>query len=283
MHIRRSLFVLSFFTLSVFAPCALQAQSPSGAAQPSGFMARYLARVSATQAMQPHWVTPLVTVTPRLEQELRTDFLSQPQTNHTRLWNYGNGKGIELIPLSRVELIFNIPPYLQHNSTAKDGFGDVNFLMKYRIYSRNEEHGNAIVTAFVGGTYPTGSWSNGAKNATVSPTLAVGKGFGPVGVQSTLGATLPVEDGSTAGRPIAWNTALQYHHDPHWWPEVEFNSSRPASSQNTSCITASASRSAQACRLPRVRSTPQTMGLFSARACPSRELLQVVPVHVSQR
>jgi hypothetical protein len=220
----RPLFVYSALVLSVSAPAALQAQTASGAAQPSGFIARYQARVSATQAMQPHWVTPLVTVTPRLEQELRTDFLSQPQTNHTRLWNYGNGKGLELIPLSRVELIFNIPPYLQHNSTAKDGFGDVSFLMKYRIYSRNEEHGNAIVTAFVGGTYPTGSWSNGAKNATVSPTLAVGKGFGPVDVQSTLGATLPVEDGNTAGRPIAWNTALQYHHDPHWWPEVEFNS-----------------------------------------------------------
>ena len=218
----RSFFILSALVLSGTA--ALQAQTGSGAAQPSGLIARYLARASATQAMQPHWVTPLVTVTPRLEQELRTDFLSQPQTNHTRLWNYGNGKGLELIPLSRVELIFNIPPYLQHNSTAKDGFGDVSFLMKYRIYSRNEEHGNAIVTAFVGGAYPTGSWSNGAKNATVSPTLAVGKGFGPVDVQSTLGATLPVEDGSTAGRPIAWNTALQYHHDTHWWPEVEFNS-----------------------------------------------------------
>jgi hypothetical protein len=210
--------------ICVAAPVGLRAQASQGSGASSGFVADYLARVSATQARQPHWVTPLVTVTPRLEQEIRADFLSEPQANHTRLWNYGNGKGLELIPFSRVELIFNVPPYLQHNSTAKDGFGDVSFLMKYRIFSRNEEHGNAIVTAFVGGTYPTGSWSNGAKNATVSPTLAVGKGFGAVDVQSTLGATLPVEDGSTAGRPIAWNTALQYHRDPHWWPEVEFNS-----------------------------------------------------------
>ena len=29
--------------------------------------------MNRTQAEQPHWVTPLVTVTPRLEQEFRTD------------------------------------------------------------------------------------------------------------------------------------------------------------------------------------------------------------------
>jgi hypothetical protein len=206
--------------LACVAPAAMHAQS----AQPSGFVARYLARVTATQALQPHLVTPLITVTPQLEEELRTDFVSQPQANHTHLWNYGNGKGLELVPLKPIELIFNDPPYLQHNSAAKDGFGDVSMLLKYRIFSRNEQHGDEIVTAFVAGTYPTGSYSNGAKNATISPTLAVGKGIGPVDVQSTVGATLPVEDGATAGRPIAWNTAIQYHKETHWWPEVEFNS-----------------------------------------------------------
>ncbi len=201
---------------------AAASSSPSLAQHP-GFVGPYLNRVSATQAEQPHWVTPLVTVTPRLEQELRTDFLSQPQRNHTRLWNYGNGKGLELIPTRRTELVFNVPPYLQHNSTAKDGFGDVSFLLKYRFFARNEEHGNAIVTGFIGGTYPTGSYLNGARDASVTPTLAVGKGWGPVDVQSTIGATLPTRNGNGVGRPIAWNTALQYHRDPHWWPEVEFN------------------------------------------------------------
>ncbi len=43
----------------------------------STFIERYQARVSATQAEQPHWITPLVTVTPRLEQEIRTDFVHQ--------------------------------------------------------------------------------------------------------------------------------------------------------------------------------------------------------------
>ena len=202
---------------------AAASASPSQAQRPSGFIGSYLARVSATQAEQPHWVTPLVTVTPRLEQELRTDFVSQPQSNKIRLWGYGNGKGLELIPLRRVELLFNVPPYLQHNSTAKDGFGDVTFLSKYRFYARNEEHGNAIVTGFLGGSYPTGSYLNGARDASVSPSLALGKGYGPVDVQSTIGATLPTANGNKVGRPIAWNTALQYHGDSHWWPEIEFN------------------------------------------------------------
>ena len=209
-------------TLAQGAPQSAAAP-PNGSSAPTGFIGHFLARVSATQAEQPHWVTPLVTVTPRLEQELRADFLSQPQANHTRLWNYGNGKGLEVIPERRIELIFNVPAYLQHNSSAKDGFGDVSFLMKYRFYARNEEHGNAIITGFIAGTYPTGSYLNGARNATVSPTLAVGKGFGAFDVQSTLGATLPTAGGNTVGRPIAWNTALQYHRDTHFWPEVEFN------------------------------------------------------------
>src|ERR1700744_1967897 len=37
----------------------------------------WLDMVSATQAAQPNWMTPLVTVTPRLEQELRADFYDQ--------------------------------------------------------------------------------------------------------------------------------------------------------------------------------------------------------------
>lgn len=189
----------------------------------SSFINGYQARVTATQNEQPHWVTPLITVTPRLEQELRTDFVHQPQKGDPGIWNYGNGKGLETIPFRRIELIFNVPPYLQHNSAAKDGFGDVSFLMKYRFFARNEEHGNAIVTGFLAGSYPTGSYSNGAKNATVTPTLAVGKGYGPLDVQSTLGATILTAGSNKSGRPIAWNTTVQYHQDWHWWPEIETN------------------------------------------------------------
>lgn len=188
------------------------------------FVDQWQARATATQSAQPHWVTPLVTVTPRLEQEFRTDFDRQITPTHTDTWIYGNGKGLELIPARRIELLFNVPPYIQHNSASKDGFGDTTMLMKFRLFARNEEHGNAIVTAFFGGSIPTGSHSNGATDASVSPTLAIGKGFGRFDAQSTAGATLPVANSDKLGRPIAWNTALQYRIDPHWWPEVEFNS-----------------------------------------------------------
>lgn len=197
--------------------------SSAGAYAQTNFLDAYQARVTATQNEQPHWVTPLVTVTPRLEQEVRSDFVHTPQKNLPGSWNYGNGKGLEVIPLSRIELIFNVPPYLQHNSTAKDGFGDVSFLMKYRFFARNEEHGNVILTGFVSGSVPTGSYTNGAKDAAVTPTLAFGKGYKRLDVQTTLGATLPVENGATEGRPIALNNTVQYHQDWHWWPEIETN------------------------------------------------------------
>ncbi len=222
--------LLRFPRVFAAATVAAAALAPLSAKAQDGFLSKWQARATATQNAQPHWVTPLVTVTPRLEQELRTDFVSQPQTaNHTRLWGYDNGKGLELIPTRHIELLANLPPYLEHNNpskaeAAKDGFGDVSFLMKYRLYGSNEEQHNAIITAFVGGSLTTGTYLNGARNATVSPTLAVGKGVGGFDVQSTIGAALPVDQGSTLGRPIAWNTALQYHKDPHWWPEVEFNS-----------------------------------------------------------
>jgi len=194
-------------------------------AQAQSFIERWQDRVNRTQAEQPHWVTPLVTVTPRLEQEFRADFTRQLTPTDTTTWNYGNSKGLELIPARRIELLFNVPPYIQHNTPkAKDGFGDTTFLMKYRFYASNEENHNAIVTAFLGASIPTGSYSNGSTDATVTPTLAAGKGFGRFAIQSTLGGTLPVANSNKLGRPIAWNNALQWRADPHWWPEVEFNS-----------------------------------------------------------
>lgn len=188
-----------------------------------GFVESWQSRATATQNAQPHWVTPLVTVTPRLEQEFRVDFDRQITSTHNDTWIYGGGKGLELIPARRIELLFNVPPYFQHNSATKDGFGDTALMMKYRCFARSEEGGNSIVTAFFGGSIPTGSYSNGSTEATVNPTLAFGKGIGRFDAQSTLGATLPVANADKLGRPIAWNTALQYHVGRYFFPEVEFN------------------------------------------------------------
>src|SRR5690242_16206585 len=74
----------------------------------------WLERVSATQAQQPHWVTPVATVTPRLEQEFRYDFVHQELQSGFAQWNIGGGKGLELIPTRNVEVLLNVPPYFNH-------------------------------------------------------------------------------------------------------------------------------------------------------------------------
>lgn len=197
--------------------------------QTSTFIERYQARVSAAQAEQPHWVTPLVTVTPRLEQEFRSDFVHQYTTKGYSIWNYGNGKGLELIPERHTEIIINIPPFFDHSNGAADGFGDISFLAKERLYARNEEHGNAIVTAFLSGSIPTGKNGNGSCCAVVTPTLAVGKGFGQLALTSTAGGSLPITNTSGLGHSIVWNNTIQYRGGKNgvarlFWPEVEFNS-----------------------------------------------------------
>ena len=185
----------------------------------------WLGLVSKTQAEQPHWITPVVTVTPRLEQEFRYDISEQELAGGATTVNIGGGKGVELIPSERVEVILGVPPYLDHGSAkARDGFGDAGFLVKYRLLARNEQSGNYIVTAFLGMTVPTGSYNNGAEHAVITPTVAAGKGWGNFSVQSTIGAGLPVADTARLGRPILSNTAFQYRIMRKFWPEFEVNS-----------------------------------------------------------
>ncbi len=185
----------------------------------------WLHRVSGTQSEQPHWVTPVATVTPRLEQEMRYDFVHQFTPTGDTITNIGGGKGLEIIPAHNTELIFSIPPYFVHsNPSVADGFGDVSFLLKYRILSQNEEHGNYILSAFLGGSIPTGSYNNGSTSAIVTPTIAFGKGWHKFNVQTTLGTGIPVDDTTgEIGRTLLSNTAFQYHASRFLWPEVELN------------------------------------------------------------
>ncbi len=203
---------------------ALLLASPLARAAEPGFFADWQDRASATQAEQPHWITPLFTTTPRLEQELRFDTSWHPNPDGTSSVNYGGGKGLELIPARRIELIVGVPPYLVHNQPiARDGWGDASFLLKYRALARNEEHGDYIVTFFLGASVPTGTYRNGADNAVITPTIAVGKGWHAFDVQSTFGASLPTAGAATFGHPLLWNTAFQYRVLKKLWPEIETN------------------------------------------------------------
>jgi hypothetical protein len=197
-----------------------------GTGQTNGFLRNWFAMVGETQNEQPHWATPVATVTPRLEQEFRFDLSRQVQPDGTTVVeNFDGSKGLEFIPQKHIEILINLPPYMvRSEKKVPDGFGDVSFVMKYRILSANETHGNYILTAFLGGSIPTGSYTNGTKDATITPTLAAGKGWRNFDAVTTLGAILPVADTSLLGRQIVWNSTLQYRVLRKIWPEVEFNS-----------------------------------------------------------
>ncbi len=175
-------------------------------------------RVLAIKAEQPSWMTPLVTVTPRLEQEFRYDVVSRRDPNSM---TFGFGKGIELIPAERLQVSMSVPPYVTHEaSAAPNGFGDMSVLTKIRLWASPEAERNGIVTAFVGVTFPTGHVPNGSGTTVLTPTLAVGKGWGRLDVQSTAAINVPFNG---AEKTVAWNTAVQWHVGQFLWPEVEAN------------------------------------------------------------
>jgi hypothetical protein len=225
----RTALFLSFSALAA-VPLAATAQQTATSSGAAAFIANYQSRVTATQALQPNWITPLVTVTPRLEQEFRTDFVHQYNPADKGVWNYGNSKGLEFIPERNVEILINVPPFFNRSNGESDGFGDMSFNSKYRFYARNHEHGNAIITGFFAATIPTGKNGNGSCCAVVTPTLAVGKGFGNLALTSTAGGSLPISNTKGLGHTITWNNVVQYRLAQTgvarlFWPELEFNSS----------------------------------------------------------
>jgi len=262
---------LRFFlpiTVVALLLCAMPAPAQTVAASKS-FMARYQARVTATQSAQPHWVTPLVTVTPRLEQEFRTDFVRQTNAKREDTWNLGNSKGLEIIPFRRIELLFNAPPFFDHDTGAKDGFGDVSFNSKLRILSRNEEHGNYILTAYLAATVPTGKNGNGSCCALVTPSIGGGKGWGNLDLTSTLGGSLPMSNTKGLGHTTTWNSVVQYRLAKtgaarFFWPEAEFNSSFYSGGTNDGKIATFATPGILVGRVPLAHNadgTPGRLGL----------------------
>ena len=201
--------------------------------------------VSTTQAVQPSWMTPLVTVTPRLEQEFRFDFYNQQngtgsEGNGQRFINYGGpgGPRVELIPAWNMEVIVAPPPYVIASGPKGDaqGWGDwPAFLVKYRFLSANKDNGDYILTGFFQMSDPLrtpGAISNNV--LTAQPTLAAGKGWGDFDIQSTISVQIPVAARSSKGKtpamnmssfgnPILWNTAFQYHFMQYFWPQLEVN------------------------------------------------------------
>jgi hypothetical protein len=204
----------------------------------------WIAMVTASQAAQPRWMTPLITVTPRLEQEVRWDFYDQqngkaPHGNGQHLYSYGGpgGTRLELIPTYDTEIIFAAPPTIVESGPGgkAQGPGDWPlFLAKYRFISANEQSGNYIVSGFFQMSSPSGLPANISNNVLVAqPTLAFGQGWGDFDYQMTISQQYPLSSigpapktGTTVGNfgdPILWNTAFQYHLFKYFWPELEVN------------------------------------------------------------
>lgn len=190
-----------------------------------GYFANWFSRVDKTAEEQPDWAVPLATSTGRIIEAYRYDQLWQTNSKGVATNIYDGNKGFDLIPLEKVSLNLNLPPYINHNNAAdKNGWGDVAFLVKYRLLSANKESGNYILTAFLGWTLPTGQYSNGSLHAVITPSIAYGKGFRNFDVQGTFGVALPVADTNLVGRSYLLNNAFQYCLARKLWPEVEFNS-----------------------------------------------------------
>ena len=199
-----------------------QIQAPNSG--DSDWVHRWMRTVDKVRASQPHFVSPIVTTHVMLVQQFRYDMSWQQDPGSTSTSNYGMSKGLEIIPVSRLEVGIFPPNYLAHQSSASDGFGDFSFQVKFRAFSATEGRGDYFVGFFFGGSLPTGTPPNGIDHTILSPTLAAAKGIGHWDIQTTLGANLPVSGADVLGRAIIFNTAVNYKFKNKIWPMLEQNS-----------------------------------------------------------
>ncbi len=222
MKTATALFVLLLAALPTCASAASKSNRHAAEKHRHGWWAR----VRHVRATQPGWITPLVTVTPLLEQEFRFDEVRQVSPSDAVTYDSFDGKGLELIPTEHIELIAGVPAYFHRGPGAAtpSGWGDFPTLVKYRILSSPEREGNFVLTGFLGATFPVATNDNGAGRVVLNPAIGFGKGWGDFDVQGTFGASLRAGSWQRTGSPLALNVAFQYHVLEKFWPEMEVNS-----------------------------------------------------------
>ena len=212
---------------------ALAAQQPASehfalrnnaAVAPQSALARFTSHNSVMATMQPSMITPLAAPDPRLVQYEKLSFSNSYTATGTQTVNYGNARGGGIVAFNRVEVDVIPPAYIQHNSSADDGFGDMSVMGKVRIASGNAEHGNYVVAAMLSHNFATGSAKNGALTDAFCPTLVGGLGFKRrFDTITSLGGVMPTGKIAAQGRTIAWNELMQMHATRQVWLEVENN------------------------------------------------------------
>jgi hypothetical protein len=191
----------------------------------SGWVRAWIQASDKAKASQPHFVAPIVTTHVMLVQQFRYDMSwQQDPSGGTVTSNYGNSRGLEIIPSSRLEVGIFPPGYVVHQTNVANGFGDLSYQVKFRAFSGAEGKGDYFVGLFFGGAVPTGSTPNGLGHAVLSPTFAAAKGLGPWDIQSTIGATLPTSGANVLGRALLFNTEVDYRIKGKVWPMLEQNS-----------------------------------------------------------
>jgi len=167
---------------------------------------RFRAHNTTMTALQPAWMGPLIQSDSRLSQAIRLSVSNSYCPTQTV--NYGNGHGIAVMAGTRFQFDYMQPAYVQNNSAkTKDGIGDTETQIKYRIASGNAEHGNFAVSAILAQTFPTGSHKNGAATSVYFPKLAVGKARGRFNVQPVLSGVIPTGKIAAQGRGVERNGA----------------------------------------------------------------------------
>ncbi len=196
--------------------------------------AAWLAMVHHThEKEQPDWMTPIVTITPTLQQEIRTDYdLTSSKGLETD--TYG-AKGTEIIPTENTEIIFGNPTWVTKDlpkGAQASGWADWSTLFKYRLISSPSTEGNYVVTFLLATSFATGSNEISAGYDVVTPMLGFGKGFktsiGEFDYQATVGPAIPSSEFNKVGTPVTWNNAFQYGnrfclfgYEIPVWPEFE--------------------------------------------------------------
>jgi|SRR5579884_439879 len=181
-------------------------------------------RAERIHAIQPHWITPVVTTTPLLVEEFRFDASRADVAGNAATVSFFNGKGLELIPTEHTEVIAGVPGYFSSGAAgARSSWGDFPMLLKYRIRSAPAREGNYVLSLFLGATFPTGTNGHSAGKVVLSPAMAFGKGWGDFDVQGTFGTAVPAGTWERLGTPFLLNMAFQYRVLERFWPEVEVN------------------------------------------------------------
>jgi hypothetical protein len=192
------------------------------------YFSQWFERVDATSAEQPNWAAPLTTITPLLKEFVMYGQAFQTLPNHTHNTVYSGGMpavGLHLIPTRYNEIYIGTPAYNERSGRVPvNGLSDWPFfLIKHRIASANAENGDYVVTAFISGQAPIGDRPFTNNAYVVTPTLAVGKGFGDFNIQANVQLPWPTSNYNALGTQLAANVAFQWHLFKYFWPEIELN------------------------------------------------------------